>query len=186
MTGRTNHGRAGTFHRRSLTQTFFRSGVAVFLITLLFSCTKKQEYPIEPEIGFKYFVVKDTVDKLQNPIKEVHLVFSFTDGDGDIGLSQGDTLFPFDKAGGHYYNLISTYYEKQNGTFNEVAQNSELSNYRIPVLQDLAIKKSIRGDIEVKRDLYFPNSDTIKYDFFIYDRALHKSNTISSPEIILN
>ena len=48
---------------------------------------KREEYPIVPYIEFKdFYVVKDTVEN-----KEIG-VFSitFTDGDGDIGLSSQD------------------------------------------------------------------------------------------------
>ena len=151
-----------------------------------FSCLKTEDYSVEPQISFKNYVIGSTTDILGNPAKVVALTFSFTDGDGDIGLGDGDTLPPFDTKGNYYYNLCTTKYKKTNGIFTEVAENPELRNYRIQPLPSIQNKKAIKGDIEIKSKVYqSTGKDTLKYTLFIYDRALHKSNVITTSEIIL-
>ena len=108
------------------------------------------------------------------------LQFSFTDGDGDIGLTQADTLPPYD------FNLYITYFEKQNGVYKKVDLPSTL-NARIPVLTPSGNIKSIKGDIQDTLYVNNPAStfDTIKFEVYIVDRALHQSNVIETPDIVV-
>ena len=45
-----------------------------------------------------------------------------------------------------------------------------------------------KGEIEIEVFINnaFSDYDTIRFDAYIVDRALHKSNTIQTPEIIVN
>ena len=43
------------------------------------------------------------------------IVFSFTDGDGDIGLDQNILTPPHEPGNFYYYNLYITYYELMDG-----------------------------------------------------------------------
>jgi len=153
------------------------------------SCVQHEDFPDEPLIEFEGFVKID--DGLGYDNRGV-IVFRYQDGDGDIGLESGDTIAPFD------YNLFLSYFEKQNGVFKEVVltyYNNELGridtvnmNARIPVLTPDAANKSIEGSIY---DTVFINNysspyDTIRFEIFIRDRALNESNTITTPEIIIN
>jgi len=117
------------------------------------------------------------------------LKFSFTDGDGDIGLAQSDTFPPFNKGSKFYNNMFLTYYEKQKGIYIAVPLPLDIqsSNYRIPVITPDGENKSIKGYIEV--ELFINNFlsvyDTIAFDVSIADRALNVSNTIRTPDIIV-
>jgi len=144
---------------------------------VLFSCSKPKLYPVEPQISYQGFTLLLNQDSITE--KGV-LKFSFTDGDGDIGLTQADTLPPYD------FNLYITYFEKQNGVYKKVDLASTL-NGRIPILTPEGDVKSIKGDIQ---DTLFINNplstfDTIKYEIYIVDRALHKSNVIQTPDIVV-
>jgi len=59
-------------------------------------------------------------------------------------------------------------------------------NARIPVLTPDGSNKSIKGEIEDTLFIYNYESefDTIMFEAYIVDRALHKSNTIETPIII--
>ncbi|MCB0824455.1 MAG: hypothetical protein KDC09_17285 [Bacteroidales bacterium] len=157
-------------------------GISLFII----SCNDKETYPIIPEIKFEDFVL------LYNPtsglIERGVLKISFKDGDGDIGLRQGETDPPFD------YNLFITYFEIQNRDTVEVIIVDPVSgdtanfNARIPILTPEGNNKSIKGEIEDTLFVYNPNSDfdTIMYNVYLVDRALHKSNVIQTPLIVRN
>ena len=114
------------------------------------------------------------------------LIFSFTDGDGDIGLSAGDTLPPYNKGSDYYYNLFITYKELQHGILTPIDLPLPF-NTRLPVITPSGNNKAIKGEMEVKLDIYNPLStyDTICFDFYIVDRALHKSNVVSTPLIVV-
>jgi len=143
---------------------------------------KKQNFPDTPVIGYLGFeMVFDTGLYAKTGI----LTISYQDGNGDIGLSTGDTFSPYQPGGPYYYNYVITYFEKQNGTFNQVNLTFPLSS-RIPVLTPNDPNKPISGFIVDTLPLPIaPVHDTIRFEAFIYDRALHKSNVISTPDIIL-
>ena len=165
-----------------------KKSLPVILFLLLFvlilnSCTKQEKFQVEPHIEYISFT------KIQNSSaiddKGV-LKISFTDGDGDIGLSDGDTIAPYDKTSIYYYNFFITYYEKQHGQFIEVTPPVTF-NSRIPIINTTGANKATKGEIEI--EMYFNNPfsiyDTIKFDASIADRNLHVSNIISVPEIIV-
>lgn len=148
------------------------------------SCRKQVVYPVVPFIEYVSFV------KIENPNgidSKGILKFSFTDGDGDIGLSESDTLYPFNPGSPYYYDLFITYYEKQHGDYVPVTLPMT-NNSRIPVVTPDGGNKSIKGTIEVELFVNNPTTtyDTIAYDVSIVDRALNLSNKIRTPDIIIN
>ena len=161
--------------------------------SVVFSCRKFEKFPEIPEITYSNFLL---LMNTQTGITERGvLVFSYTDGNGDLGLDSKDTIFPYDKDGDYYYNLIK-YFEKQNGVFIEVpllSWNSDSSYYdtltfnsRFPVLTPLVGNLAIKGVFEDTLFIYNPLSDfdTIKFKAYIIDRALNKSNEIETEEIV--
>jgi len=161
---------------------------------MLFSCQKNEQYPLVPEIHFSRFLVE--VDTAAHVVRRGVLEFTFKDGDGDIGLRSNDISPPYNPGSKYYYNLIIKYYEKQYGKFVEVpllSWNPDSARYdtitfnaRIPWLTPELGNKSISGTIQDTLFIDNPLSkfDTIKFTFYIYDRALHKSNVDSTPEIV--
>ena len=162
--------------------------IIIIFIILFISCTKKEEFPIEPEIEYISFL------KIYNPHQEIFdrgvLKISFQDGDGDIGLYDDETEAPYD------YNFIISYFELQNGVpvevipswYNPATDSIEYLtfNARIPILTPAGANKSIKGDIEDTLFIYNYAStfDTIMFKAYIMDRALHESNEISTPWMI--
>ncbi|MBC8320485.1 MAG: hypothetical protein H8E34_07175 [Bacteroidetes bacterium] len=162
--------------------------------TVVLSCRKFEEFPDIPAITYDNFVV--LMNQQTGITERGVLVFSYTDGDGDLGLSSSDTLPPFDKESEYYYNLIIKYFEKQHGVFAEVpllSWNSDSSYYdtltfnsRFPVLTPESGNLAIKGVFQDTLFIYNPLSefDTIKFKALIIDRALNKSNEIETAEII--
>lgn len=164
----------------------------VFL--LLTGCRKLEEYPLVPEITYEGFVFLQNEET--GEIEKGLLRIGYRDGDGDIGLDQADTTYPFHPEGEFYYNLIIRYFEQQHGTFVEVpllSWNSLTQEYdtatfsaRIPPLIPKDQTKAIKGVIEDELFINNPLSDfdTIMFKVQLIDRALQKSNEISSTPII--
>lgn len=152
------------------------SKVILFVLALAASvvtgCKKDDNISEIPHIEFKDFVA--TGDS-------AYVLLSFTDGDGDLGLSESDT------AGEFRYNFFMRYFEKQNGQFVE-REFSPPFNYRIPTLTQSSRSKSLVGEIKVSITPFFYDFlspyDTLKYEIYIKDRALHESNRVTTPEIV--
>jgi hypothetical protein len=157
----------------------------IFLIVLfnLIACKKIEQLPAVPYIEFNSFTVFDTTDILGNNAKAGRLKFYFEDGDGDLGLKppseiQNDTT-----------NLFFTLFRKKDGTMVTAPDNDPLkpSSYRIPYMERLGQNKILKGTISVIFQYnFYSSSDTIRYDFYIKDRALNASNVVSTSEIIIS
>jgi hypothetical protein len=157
--------------------------ITLFLTASFSGCMKKENYPDTPQIEFLgYTNVYDTGMYATGGIINI----SFKDGNGDIGfLSEADTFPPYQPGGPYYYNFVITYFEKRNGIFTEVDLSLPFSA-RIPYLTPQNPGKAIKGTISNTIEYFLkPAYDTIQYKLFIYDRALHKSNVVTTPEIIL-
>ena len=70
------------------------------LIGIISSCQKPVEYPIIPAIAFKELYSVPFTSSIGGT---VYMTMSFTDGDGNVGLGQKDTLYPYK------YNLYVKY-----------------------------------------------------------------------------
>jgi len=160
--------------------------IPILIITVLLSslsCKKIESLPEIPSISFNSFILKDTTDVLGNEGKIGELIFDFEDGDGDIGLIQPDSL----SVDSTNFNLFFTLFGKIDGEFIEVSENDLETplNYRIPYIEKEGQNKALIGEIQVDFIYLLFEYDTIKYSFFIVDRALHKSNVETTPEIAM-
>jgi len=154
----------------------------IFLLSLG-SCRKIVQLSNIPFIKFNSFSIGDTLDILGNHSKAGKLNFYFEDGDGDLGLDvpSGDQT---DST-----NLFFTLYRKVNGSMVAASHGDPLypSAFRIPYMERLGQNKILKGIISVTflYNFYSPD-DTIKYDFYLEDRALNKSNVASTGEIVIS
>ena len=154
------------------------------LIGTLSSCFKKEEYPLEPLI---------TYDSFSMLADSARLTFNFTDGNGDIGLNDSDTISPFDINSEFHYNLYINYFEKDDvlgwteGL--DLEGNPIIFKYRIEPIDTKGKTKGIKGKMDIDLGNLFFNplsdqSDTIKYSIQLIDKSLNKSNIIESEEIV--
>lgn len=167
----------------------------IFILLPLFSalffsegCKKEESFPPEPSIEFSEF--------RQLGHDSAQVVISFTDGDGDIGLSQGDTTAPFNSTSKYYYNFFMRYYYQDSlGNFkpylaylnNDTILDTLDFKYRVPNLTQNDQLESLTGDIIVTLypfTLYHaPGHQVIRYEIYIVDRELHESNKVMSNDI---
>lgn len=163
---------------------------------VIHSCKKSEIYPNIPEIEFEsFYFVKDP--SLGDTL--IGVTFSYKDGDGDIGLNPKDTFPPFNSIIGpndqelnpYHYNLHIEYLTLQEGEFRPVILPNSTDTFkvqaRIKNITPEGKHKAIRGTIDWK--IFPPDypdlSRTVKLKIKIYDRALHVSNIVESPEIQL-
>jgi len=156
--------------------------IVVFSLFII-SCGKIEKLPPVPSIAFKSFEVFDSVDILGNKVKGGRLNFHFQDGDGDLGLDVPQSTGTVDST-----NLFFTLYRKTGGVFHEVAANdpSRPSAYRIPFMDRQGQNKILRGNISITfLYLFYTPADTLKYKFYVKDRAQNLSNTDSTCVFVL-
>lgn len=165
---------------------------------IISGCKKREIYPEIPSIEFKSYYF--TTDPILATDTLLGIIFSYKDGDGDIGLDPQDTFPPFNSMPGpnnkelnpFYYNLNIEYLSlSSSGTFDPVIipNTTDTLRYlaRVQNITPEGKHKAIRGDVDwqILPPPYPGVSRTIKVRLKIYDRALHESNMIESPVINL-
>lgn len=162
----------------------FQKTIAILSVCLLAACFKKEEYPTTPALSYKDFKVQGD---------SATLYMDFTDGDGDIGLRDGDTSSPYNYTSGYYYNFNIEYYEKDDALGwvpgKDFNGDSIVFHYRIHPFTDLSKSNPLKGVLETLIEpIYYNNlssqSDTIRYRVQLIDRALHKSAWVTTNTII--
>lgn len=152
---------------------------------ILYGCPEPPSYPVEPVIEFKDFYV-DASDPNVG-----YLSINFTDGDGDIGLTETQTDPPYDTSSYYHYNMYAEYYEYYGATDEWkptlINGNDTLTfTFRVPDITPEGQSKALKGSIQVQLNFYRdPNStnDSIKYRIKLIDRALNESAWIETPVI---
>lgn len=155
-------------------------GGAILVVGVLFSgCLKTEEFPDEPRIAFKSFEFFGD---------SASLTITFTDGNGDIGLDDSDTAPPFDTSSAYYFNFFLEESELINGEWNTVTFAQPIY-YRIPRITPTGQNKTLEGEIAVAIDP-FPlfitgDADTVRFSVELVDRALNRSNRVTSDDIVV-
>lgn len=163
-----------------------RKTVLILIIAsgILSGCPAPKVLPDTPSVEFMSFFLEEKPNALGTNVLTGTLTFYFEDGDGDIGFYPSlDSLNAPDTVN---YNLFLTLHEKVNGIY-EMIDTSELETkpfYRIPPLDRKGQNKTLRGEIEVQLEYYTIDYDTLKYTFYLLDRAYHRSNTDTTSEIV--
>jgi hypothetical protein len=151
----------------------------IFLLFFTWSCIERIEYPKEPFIEYQtFYIVKGAA-----PAQDVgNIVIEFTDGDGDLGLSPADTLYPFHPEGDYYYNFMMDIFQPQGNDTIRIPYNM-----RFPSVNPDDYPQNLKGEIVLQvplNELRVVRPDNLfQFELFIFDRALNKSNVIRSPII---
>ena len=146
--------------------------IFAFTGSILVSCKPEQVFPDEPMLSFKEYQY--------NGADTLKTVFSFTDGDGDIGVAP---------TGNDINMMLTLYYKDQNGEF-QVARpgisttDSITYPFRIPELPDG--QNGLEGDIYLIVNSAFIQYDVIQFNAYIVDQTNHKSSVIRTPEFALH
>ena len=161
--------------------------LAGVLLILLVACKPESCDTTVPIIKYESFIQFQDSSGL--------LKITFEDCDGDMGLKDEDSLPPF------AYNLFLDYFEMRDGQWVELVPCDSPSQttppclpfpfyYRIPYIEPEGQHKRLEGEIEVAIEPFYFNifsvhSDSIKFEIALQDRALQKSNVVSTPMLIV-
>lgn len=147
--------------------------------TVMSGCIKSEAFPDEPQIKFK---------SLEQFADSASFIISFTDGDGDIGLSAEDNAPPFNSGSTYYHNLFLEMDTLYHGVWTRVEFTLPL-RYRIPRITPTGQNKALEGEIAVNIAPWpiFPGSegDTVRFSARMVDRAIRESNEVTSGPVRL-
>lgn len=180
----------------NMKKLFYISGI-LCLVLFVFACKKDSTpAPAPPVISYANFTTSDAYNGI--------LTFNFSDADGDIGLNQSDTTGAYAPGQVGYYDFYMRYYCLSPATgkylpfyyawpglpLNSLT-DSTIFAYRIPFVTDNIKSKSLSGQIIVNLSQYKPANikpgtsgdslNSYRYEFWMYDRAMHKSNVVTTP-----
>ncbi len=167
--------------RYNVTYSFF---VSLFIGILIPSCVKKPVYPSTPVIAYQDFI---RYGKSFLTPDSAELVISFTDNEGDIGLTQKDT-FGINKLGNLW--MIYYYLDTLSGKFvpyDLIKSTPEIDtlkiSYRVPVvLREQDKSEPVKGLIYAKlKQPSMAYHNKVMYKVYLFDLAGHYSNRIDTP-----
>ena len=123
----------------------------------------------------------------------VEIDLSYEDSDGDVGLDDADTMSPFGYKQSDFYNLKVYYQQKIGGSWicpmNPLMgpKDTLVLHERIRNITPSGLSKSIHGNLvlNVPARPYQYRGDTVRFTIQLMDRALHRSNIIVTPSILL-
>ncbi|MFC2086969.1 hypothetical protein ACFLSA_02255 [Bacteroidota bacterium] len=154
----------------------------IALIFILTSCLEIEELPIIPHIEFKSFSSFEARDTLGNMVTIGELIFELEDGDGDIGR-EGRSVREF--ADSSNSDVFITQYNKVEGEY--IKDTTQVNLYYIlPTLDPEGFNKTLKGEVKIEIVYYIIEYDTIQYKFYIVDKAYHKSNVVTTPDLVFN
>ena len=156
--------------KKSFVNYLFVCGIVGMII---FSCVKKTTYPKTPEIEYK--------DWGPFPVDSGQIEIKFTDGDGNIGVSDEDTT----------RTLYITYYYKDTisqkyvGYYSQIFKDTLRTGYVVRAPEDSYQGKPISGEVSVRLQQYRHSKKikNVKYVIYLFDKDGNKSNVITTPEL---
>ncbi|WP_038032276.1 MULTISPECIES: hypothetical protein [Thermonema] len=177
--------------------------LACLLTGLLGACYEKPSFPLAPQITFKEITAIPQRDSTTGFYlgDSVIIAVDFTDGNGDIGLSQADTLPPYQlyldedstQINRFYFNYFCDVERRESGSYAPFAlPNGTTLNGRISPITDSP--NPVEGTIIYKtfipafsNDLQYTLNpyDTLRFRISIADRALNESNVIFTDSIVV-
>jgi hypothetical protein len=149
-----------------------------FLVSVFIGCNEIEQYDEKPIITESSFELLKNESGFDTALL---LKFTFTDGDGNVGLSDGDDTPPFDN------NVLVDYLEKVNGKFTKILipGSTDTLNFNSRI-KSFGNGTSTKAEVSININIAVVIADTVRFDYFIVDKDLNKSNTVTTGEIVLN
>ncbi len=144
------------------------------IILTIGSCKKTSDFSTIPVVEYESAIAYTTAE---TNLQYIEISVKFTDGDGDLCFYETDTI----------KNMIFDLYYVENDSLIKADLEVPL-DFKIPYYEPEGKNKFMTGSIKTKFyiDEFKLLYDTIKLNFYVFDRAYNKSNISSTPYFILN
>lgn len=168
----------------------FKKLIKIFCFFLILNACKDEPNGLQvPQISIGGIVLYKNNTGSDSIIK---LTIKYSDEDGDLGLSESDTLPPFNFGSDYFYNLKIKYLVKKAGQWQHILKTGTSDtinfNQRFKRLNESNKKRKVYGEFEIRIPASpYPGikPDTLKMVCDITDRSLQKSNEATTDIIIL-
>jgi len=157
---------------------YFKNIAFILFIGILFvSCNKLETYDDRPIITDSSF---ELLKNAQGKDTSLLVKFTYTDGNGDVGLSEEDTIPPYDA------NVMIDYYEKIDGVFTKILipGTTDTLNFNSRI-KKFGSNNPTKAEVQVKVDISILLADTVRFDVYILDKQLNRSNSVQIGPIAL-
>lgn len=157
---------------------YFKNIVYLILFSLvLLSCNKLETYDDRP------IITDSSFELLKNSIGQdtsLLVKFTYTDGNGDVGLTDADSIAPYNA------NVMIDYYEKIDGEFTKILipGTTDTLNFNSRI-KKFGSNNPTKAEVKVKVDISILLADTVRFDVYILDKQLNRSNTVKIGPIAL-
>ena len=156
----------------------------LFLFALLsmaiVSCQKSNDVSKIPQISLLYFGAGDGTDSVTVNKDTAFLVFTITDGDGDLGNDQSGTVYDIYIKDNRFGNYVGYFFPDFDKSI-EDPKKGLTGTCQFDFTPDL-ISPRTRVDTANKPI----TRDTTSFEFYIVDRAGHQSNHQTTGPIFMH
>lgn len=169
------------------------------MLTMIIGCFGEPEFPKEPAIEYAWIENNVVTSSNGTTYDSVYIGINFRDGDGDLGLSSADTLYPYgpyeddklpqdtieNKFKNNYF--VEVLRKEDDGIFHPVIfENNQSFDGRFPILNNSGRERPLEGELRYGSITIFYGifespielGDSLKFNIHIADRALNESNEI--------
>jgi len=168
----------------------------ILAVSGMVACVEPMEFPPEPYLEFRQNILSWQIGLTGDTTELLEVEFYFQDGDGDIGRETEDEVFPY--VGDSLYNLHFHLLEVMpDSTFRQVYYTDSMGmdypveyNYHLHYIEPVNANNAMSGTItwvvdDFPSTAFFMQGRRVCYSIYLYDRALHRSNTIYTDPIQL-
>ena len=151
--------------------------MAVVALSSSIGCLPDPAFPLEPTLTFQSLATSED--------GTATLTLAFTDGDGNVGLTQADTLPRFCQTCEHHYNLVGRYEEWVDSAWRSPTLLVPYA-YRVPVAEPTGSSPALDGTIEVELTSWYltgTGADSVRFEWTLWDRDLNPSNGASTGTV---
>ncbi len=160
--------------------------ILCIILTSAMGCIKEKKFPKEPVIEFQDFI---SYVGAKNIVDSADCIIKFTDGDGDVGLLEGDTISPANFRMRYLYkNMTDGKFYPMDAIDSTTVLDTLFFEYRIPNLTPDGQFKALDGTIKAKfrtSPVFYPTHKVVKFEIVLTDREGNKSNMVMTNEINL-
>ncbi|AWM31765.1 hypothetical protein [Hymenobacter nivis] len=180
---------------RTLFYSLRLAGLLAVAAGAVSSCLNPPDYSDTPSISNPQIFYKRLASK-SGTSDSIAITVSYQDGNGDLGLADGDTAGVYAYRGGNNRNnnnyFLQPYIKDGQGNFQPYINPNPKLNYngRFPrITADGTKAAPVKGTLVFGKD-YIPGypfrpHQEVRFVVSIQDRALHESNVVTTNSIII-